>query len=134
MDEIDAALDYKNVSIIANYIKDRCTSAQFVIYWSAKRLFELVGPINGRLQDAQRDEDHDPAVGLRGDAVGAGRRRPALGDAIKPTLRRSAHPFPFFSSENAPLSPWPRAAPSSLASGVASSPAPRADRALANMA
>ena len=24
MDEIDAALDYKNVSIIANYIKDRC--------------------------------------------------------------------------------------------------------------
>jgi chromosome segregation ATPase len=31
MDEIDAALDFKNVSIVANYIKDRTKNAQFVI-------------------------------------------------------------------------------------------------------
>ena len=26
MDEIDAALDFKNVSIVANYIKERCVA------------------------------------------------------------------------------------------------------------
>jgi len=31
MDEIDAALDFKNVSIVANYIKERTKNAQFVI-------------------------------------------------------------------------------------------------------
>ena len=31
MDEIDAALDYKNVSIVANYIKERTHDAQFII-------------------------------------------------------------------------------------------------------
>ena len=31
MDEIDAALDFRNVSIIANYIKDRTENAQFII-------------------------------------------------------------------------------------------------------
>jgi len=31
MDKIDAALDFPNVSIVANYIKDRTKNAQFVI-------------------------------------------------------------------------------------------------------
>ena len=31
MDEINAALDFRNVSIVANYIKDRTKSAQFII-------------------------------------------------------------------------------------------------------
>jgi structural maintenance of chromosome 4 len=31
MDEIDAALDFKNVSIVANYIKERTRNAQFII-------------------------------------------------------------------------------------------------------
>ena len=31
MDEIDAALDFKNVSIVANYIKERTKNAQFII-------------------------------------------------------------------------------------------------------
>lgn len=31
MDEIDAALDFRNVSIIAHYIKDRCKAGQFII-------------------------------------------------------------------------------------------------------
>ena len=31
MDEIDAALDFKNVSIVANYVKERTKNAQFII-------------------------------------------------------------------------------------------------------
>lgn len=31
MDEIDAALDFRNVSIVANYIRDRTKHAQFII-------------------------------------------------------------------------------------------------------
>ena len=31
MDEIDAALDFRNESIVANYIKDRTKNAQFII-------------------------------------------------------------------------------------------------------
>ena len=41
MDEIDAALDFKNVSIVANYIKERTKDAQFIIIslreWEVKR-------------------------------------------------------------------------------------------------
>ena len=47
MDEIDAALDYKNVSIIANYIKDRCTSAQFVNISLRNNMFELADRLTG---------------------------------------------------------------------------------------
>ena len=31
MDEIDAALDFKNVAIVANYIKQKAKNAQFLI-------------------------------------------------------------------------------------------------------
>ncbi|VDO90704.1 unnamed protein product [Heligmosomoides polygyrus] len=41
MDEIDAALDFRNVSIIAHYIKDRTKNAQFVIISLRNNMFEL---------------------------------------------------------------------------------------------
>ncbi|KAB0799073.1 hypothetical protein PPYR_06953 [Photinus pyralis] len=41
MDEIDAALDFKNVSIVANYIKERTKNAQFVIISLRSNMFEL---------------------------------------------------------------------------------------------
>ncbi|EGD82304.1 Smc4l1 protein [Salpingoeca rosetta] len=41
MDEIDAALDFKNVSIVANYIKERTKNAQFVIISLRNNMFEL---------------------------------------------------------------------------------------------
>ena len=41
MDEIDAALDFKNVSIIANYVKERTRDAQFVIISLRNNMFEL---------------------------------------------------------------------------------------------
>ncbi|XBW36228.1 hypothetical protein QEN19_001809 [Hanseniaspora menglaensis] len=41
MDEIDAALDFKNVSIVANYIKDKTKDAQFVVISLRDNMFEL---------------------------------------------------------------------------------------------
>ena len=41
MDEIDAALDFRNVSIVANYIKDRTKNAQFIIISLRNDMFEL---------------------------------------------------------------------------------------------
>lgn len=41
MDEIDAALDFRNVSIVANYIKERTRNAQFVVISLRNNMFEL---------------------------------------------------------------------------------------------
>ncbi|GMM32504.1 condensin subunit [Martiniozyma asiatica (nom. inval.)] len=41
MDEIDAALDFKNVSIIANYIQSRTKNAQFIVISLRNNMFEL---------------------------------------------------------------------------------------------
>ncbi|KAJ1988089.1 Structural maintenance of chromosomes protein 4 [Dimargaris cristalligena] len=47
MDEIDAALDFRNVSIVANYIKDRTKNAQFVIISLRNNMFELADRLIG---------------------------------------------------------------------------------------
>lgn len=47
MDEIDAALDFKNVSIVANYIKDRTKNAQFIIISLRSNMFELADFLTG---------------------------------------------------------------------------------------
>ena len=47
MDEIDAALDFKNVSIVGNYIKDRTKNAQFVIISLRNQCFELADRLVG---------------------------------------------------------------------------------------
>nr|CAI5830513.1 unnamed protein product [Callosobruchus analis] len=47
MDEIDAALDFKNVSIVANYIKDRTKNAQFIIISLRSNMFELCDNLIG---------------------------------------------------------------------------------------
>ena len=47
MDEIDAALDFKNVSIVANYIKERTKDAQFVIISLRNYMFELADQLVG---------------------------------------------------------------------------------------
>ncbi|XP_077210100.1 structural maintenance of chromosome 3 [Tasmannia lanceolata] len=41
MDEIDAALDFKNVSIVGHYVKDRTKDAQFIIISLRNNMFEL---------------------------------------------------------------------------------------------
>jgi len=47
MDEIDAALDFKNVSIVANYIMERTKNAQFVIISLRNNMFELADRLVG---------------------------------------------------------------------------------------
>ncbi|XP_044758906.1 structural maintenance of chromosomes protein 4 [Coccinella septempunctata] len=47
MDEIDAALDFKNVSIVGHYIKDRTKNAQFIIISLRSQMFELCDHLIG---------------------------------------------------------------------------------------
>ncbi|XP_060526989.1 structural maintenance of chromosomes protein 4 [Cylas formicarius] len=47
MDEIDAALDFKNVSIVGNYIKARTKNAQFIIISLRSNMFELCDNLIG---------------------------------------------------------------------------------------
>lgn len=47
MDEIDAALDFKNVSIIASYIKERTNNSQFIIISLRSHMFELANRLIG---------------------------------------------------------------------------------------
>ncbi|CAG8593870.1 23808_t:CDS:10, partial [Gigaspora rosea] len=47
MDEIDAALDFRNVSIVANYIKERTKNAQFIIISLRNNIFELADRLVG---------------------------------------------------------------------------------------
>ncbi|RWR91590.1 structural maintenance of chromosomes protein 4 [Cinnamomum micranthum f. kanehirae] len=47
MDEIDAALDFKNVSIVGHYVKDRTKDAQFIIISLRNNMFELADCLVG---------------------------------------------------------------------------------------
>ncbi|KAF2087219.1 condensin subunit Cut3 [Saccharata proteae CBS 121410] len=47
MDEIDAALDFRNVSIVASYIKERTKNAQFVVISLRNNMFELAARLVG---------------------------------------------------------------------------------------
>ena len=47
MDEIDAALDFKNVSIVAHFLKERTKNAQFVIISLRNHMFELADRLVG---------------------------------------------------------------------------------------
>ncbi|KAK5244111.1 Structural maintenance of chromosomes protein 4 [Exophiala xenobiotica] len=47
MDEIDAALDSRNVSIVAGYIKQRTKNAQFIVISLRNNMFELAERLVG---------------------------------------------------------------------------------------
>jgi structural maintenance of chromosome 4 len=47
MDEIDAALDYKNVAIVGDYIKKRAKNSQFLIISLRNNMFELAEKLVG---------------------------------------------------------------------------------------
>jgi structural maintenance of chromosome 4 len=47
MDEIDAALDFKNVSIVAHYLKERTKGAQFLVISLRNNMFELADRLVG---------------------------------------------------------------------------------------
>lgn len=47
MDEIDAALDYRNVAIVGHYIKQRTKNAQFIVISLRNSMFELADRLVG---------------------------------------------------------------------------------------
>ena len=47
MDEIDAALDYRNVSLLGHYIKERTKNAQFIVISLRNNMFELADRLVG---------------------------------------------------------------------------------------
>jgi len=63
MDEIDAALDFKNVSIVANYIKERTKNAQFLIVSLRNYMFELADRLVGiyKTNDCTKSVTINPA-------------------------------------------------------------------------
>ncbi len=62
MDEIDAALDFKNVSIIANYISERTKNAQFIIISLRNNMFEKADRLVGiyKTNNATKSVTIDP--------------------------------------------------------------------------
>merc|ERR1712032_358364 len=64
MDEIDAALDFKNVSIVANYIHSRTKNAQFVIISLRNNMFELAHRLVGiyKTDNASKSITIDPKL------------------------------------------------------------------------
>ncbi|KAK9829009.1 hypothetical protein WJX72_003379 [[Myrmecia] bisecta] len=73
MDEIDAALDFKNVSIVAHYIKERTKNAQFVIISLRNNMFELADRLVGiyKTDNATKSVAVNPAEFVVGRAKGA---------------------------------------------------------------
>ena len=64
MDEIDAALDFRNVSIVGNYIKERTRNAQFIIISLRNNMFELADRLVGiyKTNNATKSVAIDPAA------------------------------------------------------------------------
>ncbi|CUG91447.1 Hypothetical protein, putative [Bodo saltans] len=62
MDEIDAALDFKNVSIVANYVLRQATGAQFIIISLRNNMFELAHQLVGicKIRDVTRSLTLNP--------------------------------------------------------------------------
>lgn len=54
MDEIDAALDFRNVSIVAEYLKKRTKDAQFIVISLRNNMFELADRLVGIYKTNQR--------------------------------------------------------------------------------
>lgn len=81
MDEIDAALDFKNVSIVANYIKQRTRNAQFIIISLRNNMFELADRLVGiyKTNNCTKSVTVDPrAFNVQGQQNGIVPSTPAL--------------------------------------------------------
>lgn len=76
MDEIDAALDFRNVSIIANYIKERTKDAQFIVISLRNHMFELADLLVG----IYKTDDVSKSVAINPTAFEV--KKPPLMDAM----------------------------------------------------
>ncbi|KAG6579734.1 structural maintenance of chromosomes protein [Phytophthora cinnamomi] len=85
MDEIDAALDFKNVSIVGNYIKQRTRNAQFIIISLRNNMFELAD----RLVGIYKTNDATKSVTINPKIYEQGTGKPANGTATPMTKKPS---------------------------------------------
>lgn len=100
MDEIDAALDFRNVSIIANYIKERTKNAQFIVISLRNHMFEMSDLLVGiyKTQDISKSVAIDPAafevsrpvLALKENVQEAGVKRAAPQPLEAPPVKRRA--------------------------------------------
>lgn len=58
MDEIDAALDFRNVSVIANFLKEQTSTAQFIVISLRSDMFEL----SNKLVGVYKNENHSKLI------------------------------------------------------------------------
>jgi structural maintenance of chromosome 4 len=93
LDEIDAALDTRNVAIIANYIKQRATYAQFIIISLRNHMFEIADWLVGiyKTDHVSKSVTLDPAAASAGLA------------AFKPHQERPFYAIDDASPERVPL-------------------------------
>ena len=84
MDEIDAALDFKNVSIVAHYIKERTKNAQFIIISLRNNMFELAD----RLVGIYKTDNCTKTVTINPHAIARGAQTaPAISSANNATAK-----------------------------------------------
>jgi structural maintenance of chromosome 4 len=64
MDEIDAALDFRNVSIVANYVLSQARGAQFIIISLRNNMYELAHQLVGicKVRDVTRSVVLNPSL------------------------------------------------------------------------
>ena len=64
LDEIDAALDFRNVSIVGRYVLERAVGAQFIIISLRNNLFELAHQLIGihKVHDCTRSTVLNPSA------------------------------------------------------------------------
>lgn len=91
MDEIDAALDFKNVSIVAHYIKERTKNAQFIIVSLRVNMFELANYLVGiyKVDDCTEsitlvNYQHDPLPAATQPRIPL--TQPSVDDTMRPTI------------------------------------------------
>ncbi|KAK1929912.1 Structural maintenance of chromosomes protein 4 [Phytophthora citrophthora] len=90
MDEIDAALDFKNVSIVGNYIKQRTRNAQFIIISLRNNMFELADRLVGiyKTNDATKSVTINPKIYEQGTGKAAnGTTTPMTKQPGTPSMR-----------------------------------------------
>merc|ERR1712151_1104761 len=91
MDEIHAALDFRNVSIIANYIKERTKNAQFIVISLRNHMFELADLLVG----IYKTHDVSKSVAIN----------PASFEVKKPALRNKDANSATLTANKRPLEP-----------------------------
>lgn len=64
MDEIDAALDFKNILIVGHYIKEQSQNVQFIVVSLRNNMFELADRLVGvyKLENCSRSLFIDPGI------------------------------------------------------------------------